>query len=141
MRPKVSVCVLNYERRDLLRRTLESARAQRYPVEILAVDNASTDGSAEMVRDEFPDVHLVRLPRNVGAAARNAGVAAARGDLVVTLDNDVRFDTAHEVEGALEVFARYPRAAVVNFMIVDATGALSHRDWCHPRDARRWAEH
>ncbi len=78
----------------MLRRALESARRQRFPVlEIIAVDNASTDGSAEMVRRDFPDVRLVALPANVGAAARNAGVAAAKGDVVVTLDNDVLFTT------------------------------------------------
>src|SRR5207244_2430027 len=63
-----SIAILNYQRRDVLRRALQSARGQRGPVvEILAVDNASTDGSAAMVRDEFPDVRLVCLPVNVAA--------------------------------------------------------------------------
>jgi GT2 family glycosyltransferase len=109
-------------------------------IEILAVDNASTDGSVEMVRDEFPDVRVVRLDENVGASARNAGVAAAKGDIVVTIDNDVRFTTPDDVERALSVFARRPRAAVVNFMILGPDGTLSHRDWCHPRDPRAWAQ-
>jgi GT2 family glycosyltransferase len=136
-----SISILNYQRRDALRRALAAARDQRFGVlEIIAVDNASTDGSAEMVRDEFPDVRLVQLPRNVGAAGRNAGVAAAKGDIVFTLDNDVLFRTPDDVRHALAVFQRHPRAAVVNFMIVDATGGLSRRDWCHPRDPGRWAE-
>ena len=85
-----SIAILNYQRRDALRRALEAARDQRHAaLEIIAVDNASTDGSAEMVRDEFPDVRLVPLPENIGAAGRNAGVAAAKGDIVFTLDNDV----------------------------------------------------
>src|SRR5881398_1905021 len=130
-----SISILNYQRRDAHRRGLAAARDQRYgPLEIIAVDNASTDGSVEMVRDEFPDVRLVRLPENVGAAGRNAGVAAAKGDVVFTLDNDVLFTTPDDVSRALAVFARHPRAAVVNFMIVDAAGRLSRRDWCHPRD-------
>lgn len=138
----VSVAVLNYQRRDVLRRALDAARAQRVPggLEILAVDNASTDGSAEMVREEFPDVRLVALPANVGAAARNAGVAAAKGDVVVTVDNDVLFTTPDDVARGLEVFARHPRAAVVNFMIVGPDGAISRRDWCHPRDVDAWGE-
>ena len=137
----VSIAILNYQRRDALRRALAAARDQRVgAVEILAVDNASTDGSARMVRDEFPDVRLLELPRNVGAAARNVGVAAAKGDIVFTLDNDVLFQSPDDVRTALAVFERHPRAAVVNFMIVDARGALSRRDWCHPRDARVWAE-
>jgi GT2 family glycosyltransferase len=138
--PTVSISILNYQRRDALRRSLESARAQDYPVEILAVDNASTDGSAEMVLDEFPDVRLVRLPENIAAAARNAGVAAAKGDIVVTIDNDVLFGTPHDVTTALRVFERHPRAAVVNFMIVGPDGRLCRRDWCHPRDADAWGE-
>jgi GT2 family glycosyltransferase len=136
-----SIAILNYQRRDALRRALEAARNQRGTVlEIIAVDNASTDGSAEMVRDEFPDVRLVQLPRNIGAAARNAGVAAAKTDVVFTLDNDVLFQTPDDVGRGLAVFERHPRAAVVNFMIVDATGAVSRRDWCHPRDPDRWAD-
>ena len=136
----VSIVILNYQRRDALRRALQAARTQRHPVEILAVDNASTDGSVEMVQAEFPDVHLVALPRNIAAAARNAGVAAAKGDVVLTLDNDVELASPDEVGRALEVFERHPRAAVVNFMIVGPDGRLSHRDWCHPRDPHRWGE-
>ena len=137
-----SISILNYQRRDALRRALEAARDQRHAVlDVIAVDNASTDGSAEMVRDEFPDVRLVRLPENVGAAARNAGVAAAKGDVVFTLDNDVLFTTPDDVSRGLAVFERHPRAAVVDFMILDGSGQLSRRDWCHPRDPERWAEH
>lgn len=140
MTPSVSVAVLSYQRRDVLRGALESARAQRWPqLDILAVDNASTDGSDAMVRAEFPDVRLVRLPENVGAAARNAGVAAARGDLVFTLDDDVRFTSPDDVARGVAAFARHPAAAVVNFTVVGLDGQLSRRDWCHPRDPDRWA--
>jgi GT2 family glycosyltransferase len=136
-----SIAILNYQRRDALRRALEAARDQRHAVlDVIAVDNASTDGSAEMVRDEFPDVRLVRLPDNVGAAARNAGVAAAKGDVVFTLDNDVLFTTPDDVSRGLAVFDRHPRAAVVDFTILDRDGQLSRRDWCHPRDPDRWAD-
>jgi GT2 family glycosyltransferase len=136
----VSIAILNYQRRDALRQALEAARRQRHPVEILAVDNASTDGSAEMVREEFPDVRLVRLPENIAAAARNVGVAAAKGEIVFTLDNDVRFTTTDDVSHALAVFERHPRTALVNFMIVGPDGRLSARDWCHPRDPDIWGE-
>jgi len=122
-----------------LRQALEAARGQRRALEVIAVDNASTDGSAEMVRQDFPDVRLVSLPANVGASARNAGLAAAKGDIVVTLDNDVLLTTPDDVERALDVFDRHPRAAVLDFMIVGPAGALSRRDWCHPRDPDRWA--
>ena len=137
----VSIAVLNYQRRDALRRALEAARAQRYaPIEVLAVDNASTDGSQQMVRDEFPDVHLVALPANIAAAARNEGVRAAKGEIVFTLDNDVLFTTPDDVARGVAAFERHPRAAVVNFTILGPDGVLSRRDWCHPRDPDRWAD-
>jgi GT2 family glycosyltransferase len=137
----VSIAVLNYQRRDALRRALEAARAQRYaPLEVLAVDNASTDGSQQMVRDEFPDVHLVALPANIAAAARNEGVRAAKGEIVFTLDNDVLFTTPDDVARGVAAFERHPRAAVVNFTILGPDGVLSRRDWCHPRDPDRWAD-
>jgi len=136
----VTIAILNYQRRDALRRALEAARAQRYaPLEVLAVDNASTDGSQEMVRDEFPDVHLVALPENIAAAARNEGVRAAKGEIVFTLDNDVLFTTPDDVARGVAAFERHPWAAVVNFTILGPDGVLSRRDWCHPRDPDRWA--
>lgn len=132
--------MLNYQRRDALRRALQSARAQRGTTEILAVDNASSDGSVEMVRAEFPDVRLLCLQENLAAAARNAGIAAAKGDVVVTIDNDVLLSDADAVERVQEAFARHPRAAVVNFAIVGPEGRLSRRDWCHPRDPDVWGD-
>jgi GT2 family glycosyltransferase len=140
--PTVTIAILNYQRRDALRRALQAAREQRWPsLEILAVDNASTDGSQEMVRDEFPDVHLVALPKNIAAAARNEGVQAAKGEIVFTLDNDVLFTTPDDVAHGVAAFERHPDAAVVNFTILGPDGTLSRRDWCHPRDLRRWADH
>jgi len=137
----VTIAILNYQRRAALRGALEAARAQRYaPLEVLAVDNASTDGSQEMVRDEFPDVHLVALPENIAAAARNEGVRAAKGEIVFTLDNDVLFTTPDDVARGVAAFERHPRAAVVNCTILGPNGGLSRRDWCHPRDPGRWAD-
>jgi GT2 family glycosyltransferase len=139
--PAVTVAVLNYQRKETLRRALERALAQRYSnLEVLVVDNASTDGGATMVEREFPSVRLVSLPTNVGCAARNAGVAAAKGEIVVTLDNDVLLTDRDDVARVVEIFATHPSAACVNFKILAPSGALSTRDWCHPRDWRRYAD-
>lgn len=136
----VTISILNYQRKETLRRTIERAVGQRYPdLDVLVVDNASTDGSDRMVGEEFPGVRLVRLPENVGCAARNAGVAAAKGEIVVTIDNDVLLTTAGDVQTAVDVFERRPSVGCVNFKILDPAGGLSRRDWCHPRDWRRFA--
>lgn len=84
----VTVIVVSYETRDLLRRCLASlAEAD----EVIVVDNASTDGSADMVAAEFPRVRLVRNTLNLGfGAANNRGLDLATGDLVLFLNSDAR---------------------------------------------------
>lgn len=130
----VTLAILNYERRDLLRRALAAARRLEYPdLDILVVDNASTDGSAAMVGEEFPGVRVVALPANLGCAARNEAFRAARGEIVVTLDNDVLLADPRAIERVAALFSDNPGVACIDFKILDASGALSDRDWCHPR--------
>ena len=89
----VSTVVVNHERRDLLRSCLESLQHAHSRVgdrtELVVVDNGSTDGSAELVRERFPDVVLVTLPRNQGfAGGLAAGISAAAGDWIAVFNND-----------------------------------------------------
>lgn len=88
--PFCSVVIVTYNARDLLRDCLGAALAQRYaPYEVILVDNASTDGTAALVREEYPSVRLVRSAVNLGfAGGNNEGVRHARGDLVALLNND-----------------------------------------------------
>jgi GT2 family glycosyltransferase len=86
----LSVVILSYNRRDALRRTLERLCAQP-PVaagQVIVVDNASTDGSPEVVREHFPSVQLLALTRNEGVAGFNRGAAHAKGDMLLILDDD-----------------------------------------------------
>lgn len=137
--PIVTISILNHQRKETLRLGLERAVAQQYPhLEVIVVDNASTDGSDRIVEDEFPQVRLIRLAENVGCAARNVGVASAKGEIVITIDNDVLLSDTNAVSTVVELFARHPSAACVNFRILDGAGNLSQRDWCHPRDWRRF---
>src|SRR5688572_4088975 len=80
--PEVSVCIANWNCRELLRACLRSLlRApQDVSLEVVVVDNASSDGAAEMVAQEFPEARLVRNAVNRGfAAANNQAAAQARG--------------------------------------------------------------
>ena len=139
--PAVTIVILNYQRKDVLSRVVQSALCQDYPdLEVVVVDNASTDGSAPMVAEHFPAARLVQLPVNIGCAARNHGVAVAKGQIVVTLDNDVLLATPDAIRTVADLFARYPSVACIDFKILDAAGNLSTRDWCHPRDWRHFAD-
>lgn len=141
MQPAVTVMILNYQRREMLRRVVTSALQQDYPhLEILVVDNASTDGSAPFVQQTFPEVRVLPLAENIGCAARNCGIAEARGDIIVTIDNDVLLTTPQDVQTVVSLFASHPSAACIDFQIRDASGALCTRDWCHPRDWRQYAD-
>jgi GT2 family glycosyltransferase len=131
----ITISILNHQRRETLRACLDRALAQNHPAfEVLVVDNASTDGSPEMVEQAFPSVRLIRLPGNVGCGGRNVGIETARGDLVVTIDNDVLFEGPDALRQAEALFAHRPGLVCASFRILGADGRLSRRDWCHPRD-------
>lgn len=96
----LSIIVVNWNTKDVLRRCLLSIRA--YPPsrshEIIIVDNASSDGSADMVAAEFPEMVLIRSKANLGyAAGNNLAFAKAQGDWVLTLNPDTEF-----VDGSLD---------------------------------------
>jgi len=89
--PLVSVLIPTHERPALTVAAVESALAQTWSrVEVIVVDDASTDDTLHRVRDiSDPRLRVIALPENRGvAAARNAGNAAARGDLIAFLDSD-----------------------------------------------------
>ncbi len=88
--PDVSVIVLNYNGRQWLERCLTATHLQLAGHgELILVDNASTDGSIEIVRERFPDVRLLALDRNLGfAGGNNAGARIASGRYLAFLNND-----------------------------------------------------
>ena len=89
--PVVSVCIANWNCRELLRMCLRSLfdRSQGVTFEVIVADNASTDGAAEMVANEFPQVTLIRNPENLGfSRANNQAATLARGNYLFFLNND-----------------------------------------------------
>src|SRR5687768_15522377 len=95
----ISVVIPCYNNAAHLAETLASVRAQsRKPLEVIVVDDASTDDSAAVVRG-FEGVRLLGLERNSGTSlARNTGLFGARGDMVAWLDGDrksTRLNSSH----------------------------------------------
>src|SRR5215218_6000329 len=87
--PRASLIVLNYQGIDVIGRCLDSVAAASAPDdEILVVDNASTDGSAELVAARGR-IQLVRLPENTYIFGLNEGLRFARGQFVAFLNNDI----------------------------------------------------
>jgi GT2 family glycosyltransferase len=101
--PDLSIVIVSWNTRDLLDACLVSIRAIPDAVtrEVIVVDNASTDGTAEMVRDDHPDVSLIANEENRGyAAGNNQGIALAAGRDVLLLNPDIVV-----LEGALDTLA------------------------------------
>lgn len=82
--------VIGHDVRDEVLACLVSVKEHcgRQDVETIYVDNGSSDGSADAVTADHPDTAVVRLPRNVGGSARNAGMRRAAGRHVMFLDSD-----------------------------------------------------
>ena len=120
----VSVCIANWNCRDYLRQCLESLldTAQGVCLEVIVVDNASTDGAADMVEQEFPEVILVRNLSNRGfARANNQAGRRAQGRYLFFLNNDTLIP--QEALGQLLEFARaHPEAGIVGPRLCDAAG-------------------
>ncbi|MDO8602533.1 MAG: glycosyltransferase family 2 protein [Candidatus Omnitrophota bacterium] len=90
----ISVIIVNYNRKDLLRQCLDSLRSQSFKdIEIIVVDNASKDGSLDMLKDVYPEVKLIQNTDNLlFCRAQNQGVEASTGDFILCLNNDVILD-------------------------------------------------
>ena len=100
----LSVIIVNWNTRDLLASCLQSVidTADDLALEILVVDNASTDGSVEMVQERFPQVSLIQNSENLGfARANNRGIRASHGRYVLLLNSDAQL-----VPGALSAMVR-----------------------------------
>ena len=86
----VSIIIVTWNRREDVLETVQSIFEQSYKnFEIVVVDNGSSDGTVEALRQLYSPVVIVELDRNVGVTAgRNAGIVVAKGDIILCLDSD-----------------------------------------------------
>ncbi|MDQ3609321.1 MAG: glycosyltransferase [Actinomycetota bacterium] len=109
---RLAIVVITRDRREELLRTLGELAALPEPVRTVLVDNASSDGTVEAVRERFPAVEVVALARNDGAAARNVGVARLDEPYVAFCDDDSWWQPG-ALEGAVALLDDHPRLALV----------------------------
>ncbi len=124
----ISVVIVSWNVADYLRRCLESLRAESGrasspSLEVIVVDNASTDGSPDLVRASFPEVRLLENRDNLGfTRGNNQGIAAASGRYVLLLNPD-----AEVLPGALAAMVRHldaqPQVAVVGPQLLNTDGS------------------
>ena len=104
--PRITVIVVSYNRAELLRKSIEALERSkdREKIEILVVDNGSTDGSAQLETD-FPNTRFIRMPRNFGLTkALNVALRSATGEFILLLheDTEVSPETVSMLAGILE---------------------------------------
>ena len=125
-KPELSIIIVNWNTREFLRACLRSIYATLDPIsfEVIVADNASDDGSAEMVSSDFPEVLLVRNNENVGfAAANNIGLRRARGEFVMLLNPDTEL-CPNSAARMLDFMKSRPDAGLAGPKLISSSGKL-----------------
>lgn len=109
-----SIIIPHWNAVQFLPTCLDALQKQTYPnLEVIIVDNASSDGSQELIRRDYPWVRLIELEKNFGfTGACNAGIQAARGQYVALLNNDTEVDPGWAA-AVVDAFQRHPEVGSV----------------------------
>ncbi|BDQ04200.1 glycosyltransferase [Ignavibacterium sp.] len=122
----LSIIIVNYNVKEFLKNLLHSIKkaSQNLSTEIIVVDNASDDGSIEMLREKFPEVKLIANDKNLGfGKANNIGLQLAKGKYILLINPDtlVAEDTFTKL---IEFFETHPDAGMVGCKILNPDGSL-----------------
>lgn len=112
-----AIVIATYNRCAVLLRTLDHLTTLPEALPIVVVDNGCNDNTAATVQAHHPDVRVVRLPKNIGAAARTMGVRAVQTPFIAFCDDDGWW-TPGALTRALQVLREHPRLAVLNARMV-----------------------
>jgi N-acetylglucosaminyl-diphospho-decaprenol L-rhamnosyltransferase len=124
----LEVVIVSFRCREMLRDCLTSLRsaAPREGLNVKVVDNASGDGTLEMLDSQFPDVHAVPLARNVGfAAANNAALREATATYVLVLNPDTRVPPV-TLDALLELMESNPQIGIAGCRLELEDGTFDH---------------
>jgi len=142
--PDLSIIIVNWNTRDLLAQCLESVAGRQMSVvrhqssdtndrptgdrllttDIWVVDNASSDGSAQMVRERFPWVRLIESEENVGfARANNQAILASKGEYVLLLNSDTQV-LPNSLAALLGCAADHPTAGIIGGKLLNPDGSF-----------------
>jgi GT2 family glycosyltransferase len=116
--PQLDICIVSWRARDLLRACLHSVVGNPEASDIVVVDNASADGTAEMLHADFPTVRLIANEENRSfAAGNNQAIRATRSPFLLLLNPDTEVQPG-ALRALLDVFAEEPRAGAAAAQLV-----------------------
>jgi len=135
-----SIVVLTHNRCEILLELLAELRLLgRFNLEVIVVDNGSSDGTAALVRNSFPGFIVVETGSNLGAVGRNEGMELARGQYIVTIDDDILGLTDDDLESLKSFFEQHPSTGAICFKVRDHyRGTICN--WCHPCRPEVWGD-
>jgi glycosyltransferase involved in cell wall biosynthesis len=132
-----TIVITTKDRRDDLREALRGCLSQTADVDVLVIDDGSSDGTSEMVKREFPEVRLQRSDVSRGLVVqRTAAATLASAPVIVSIDDDARLVSRHTVAQTLEDFDDR-RIGAVAIPYVDVARGAARRQRA-PDDARTW---
>jgi GT2 family glycosyltransferase len=122
----VSIILVNYNGIDVIENCLQSLQQflQAVPHEVIVVDNASQDGSPDLVKQNFPQVHLIRLVENRGfGAGNNIGAKIANGEFLFFLNTDTQL-ISDVLPTLVMLMKEYPDVGIIGSKLLNSDGSL-----------------
>ncbi|MFA6908959.1 MAG: glycosyltransferase family 2 protein [Patescibacteria group bacterium] len=131
---KLSIIILNYKTRGLLKQCIRGIQeyTQGYSSELIVVDNASHDGTREMMQEEFPSVVFIETKKNLGfGAGMNAGMNIAHGDYFLLLNTDIAIlDDA--IQRLVAYMDQHPRVGIAGPRLMNPDGSVQYSCYRFP---------
>jgi GT2 family glycosyltransferase len=137
--PMVSIIIPNYNGLSYLDRCIRSIYHQTYQnIEIIFVDNASSDTSTEYVTSVFPDVRVIKNPVNLGfSGGVNTGIRASRGEYIFTLNTDTMLDPDC-IQVLVRVLDQSPGVGMCGPKLLFFDGIINSTGMCYSRGGKAW---
>ncbi|MBI4655554.1 MAG: glycosyltransferase family 2 protein [Elusimicrobia bacterium] len=126
MNPEVSIIIVNWNTRDYLKQCLQAIRdnVKDTIYEVIVVDNNSQDGSVDMVRNDFPEVKLIKNTTNLGfAKANNQAIILSKGEYVLILNPDT-IVFSKVIEDMVKFMDKHPKAGACGPKLLDGNGKV-----------------
>ncbi len=127
---KISVIIVTLNRKDDLITTLEGFYKQTYKnFEIIIVDNASNDGTKEMILNDYPEVKYMWLPDNFDIKSINIGIEISDGDIIWRTDSDSHPETEFEFQKVVDVFTKHQDIDIISMEDIEVRKNYEVWDW------------
>lgn len=139
----ISIIIPNYNRKKDILEALQSIYKQKFQAfEVIVVDDNSSDKSAEAIRQNFPDVKVIALDKNGGPAiARNIGIKATRGNIIVGIDSDVILPDNQVLTRIASKFMEFPALNCMAFRVINYYSQKDDtKTWWHPLSIDEYAD-